>query len=117
MLTTEALVLDARGAARFAGTSPEPRPGVMPGHMPGAVNVPSALLAPDGRFLPPDQLRMRLTEAGADATRPVIATCGSGISATVISMALKRAGFPQGAVYDGSWSEWGADPTTPKETG
>ena len=118
MLETEALVLDARPAARFAGNSPEPRPGVTPGHIPGSANLPSStLFGADGRFLPPDELRARLAAMGVDGSRPVITTCGSGVSATAITMALKRAGFPQGAVYDGSWSEWGADPTTPKETG
>ncbi len=118
MMQIEALVLDARSPARFAGTAPEPRPGVMPGHMPGAVNLPyGELLGPDGLFLPAETLRARLGQAGADGGRPVVTTCGSGVSATVITMALRRAGLPQGAVYDGSWSEWGADPTTPKETG
>lgn len=118
MLETEALVVDARAAARFAGAAPEPRPGLVAGHIPGSVNMPaSAMLGPDGRFLPPDALRAKLAAAGVDGSRPVITTCGSGVSATMVTMALKRAGLPQGAVYDGSWTEWGSDPTTPKETG
>jgi thiosulfate/3-mercaptopyruvate sulfurtransferase len=118
LLTTDALVLDARAPARFAGSAPEPRPGLASGHIPGAVNVPySTLLGPDGRFLPPAELRTRLAAAGAGGARPIVTSCGSGVSATVITMALRLAGFPEGAVYDGSWSEWGADPTTPKETG
>ena len=118
MLATDALVLDARAPARFAGSAPEPRPGVAPGHIPGAVNLPYAdMLGPDGRFLPPAKLRDRLAAAGADGSRPVITSCGSGVSATVLTMALRRAGLPEGAVYDGSWSEWGADPTTAKATG
>jgi thiosulfate/3-mercaptopyruvate sulfurtransferase len=118
LLQTEALIIDARSASRFAGTMPEPRPGLASGHIPGSVNIPSsALFDADGRFLAPEALRQILVAVGADPSRPIVTTCGSGVSATAITMALKRAGFPQGAVYDGSWSEWGADPTTPKETG
>ena len=117
MMQTDALVLDARSAARFAGRMPEPRPGLQPGHMPGAVNLPhAALVGPDGRFLPPDALRERLLAAGTDGVRPVVTTCGSGISATMVAFAMVRAGLPMPAVYDGSWAEWGADPLTPKET-
>jgi thiosulfate/3-mercaptopyruvate sulfurtransferase len=118
MLETEALILDARAAARFAGTVPEPRPGLAAGHIPGSVSLPaSGMLGPDGRFLPAEELRAKFATIGADGSRPVITTCGSGVSATMVTMALKRAGLPQGAVYDGSWTEWGSDPTTPKETG
>jgi thiosulfate/3-mercaptopyruvate sulfurtransferase len=118
MLTTDALILDPRAPARFAGSAPEPRPGVSPGHIPGALNLPyGKLVGPDGTFLPPDELRAQLEAVGADGSRPIVTSCGSGVSATMINFALTRAGLPQGAVYDGSWSEWGADPTTPKATG
>ena len=118
MLETEALVVDARAAARFAGTAPEPRPGLVAGHIPGSVSLPSSsMVGPDGKFLPPEELRAKLAAIGADGSRPIVTTCGSGVSATMVTMALKRAGLPQGAVYDGSWTEWGSDPTTPKETG
>ncbi len=118
MLETEALILDARPAARFAGTVPEPRPGLAAGHIPGSFSMPaSGMLDTNGRFLPAEALRAKFATVGADGSRPIITTCGSGVSATMVTMALKRAGLPQGAVYDGSWTEWGSDPTTPKETG
>ena len=118
MREAEALILDARVPARFAGSAPEPRPGVVPGHIPGAVNLPySLMLGPDGTFLPAEALRERFAAAGVDSSRPVITSCGSGVSATVLTMGLRRAGLPEGAVYDGSWAEWGADPTTDKEAG
>ena len=109
-------VLDARPAGRFAGTAPEPRPGMPSGHMPGSTSLPaSTLLAEDGTMLPPEALRGLLAGAGADGTRPVITTCGTGVTATILTLALARAGLPQGAVYDGSWTEWGGRPDTPKE--
>lgn len=113
-----ALILDARAAGRFKGKAPELRPGLASGHIPGSKNLPySELLAADGTLLPPEALKAKLTAVGADGSRPVIATCGSGVSATVIAFALARVGLPQASVYDGSWTEWGGRPDTPKETG
>ncbi len=107
-------ILDARSADRFQGLEPEPRPGLRSGHMPGARNLPFAqVLCQDGTFKAPDQLLALFTEAGIDMTTPVITTCGSGISACVLSLALHLAGHREVAVYDGSWSEWGADPEAP----
>lgn len=111
------LVLDARAAARFAAAAPEPRPGMRSGHIPGARSLPYAeLLNPDFTFRPPEELRARLAAAGADGSRPVVTSCGSGVSASVINLAMLLAGLPEGAVYDGSWSEWGARADTPIET-
>ena len=110
------LVLDARTAGRFAGTAPEPRAGLPSGHMPNSRNLPSSnLLKPDGTMLDPPALRSAFEAIGADGTRPVVTSCGSGVTATILTLGLLRAGLPPGAVYDGSWTEWALRPDTTKE--
>ena len=112
------LVLDARAAGRFTGATPEPRAGMRSGHMPGAASLPyTDLLNADGTFRPVADLRARLAAAGADGSRPVVTSCGSGVTACILTMGLRLAGLPEGAVYDGSWTEWGGRPDTPVETG
>jgi thiosulfate/3-mercaptopyruvate sulfurtransferase len=111
-------IVDARAAARFRGEAPEPRPGLRAGHIPGSKNLPfSNLLNPDGTMKGLDGLRAALAEAGVDLDRPVITTCGSGVTAAVISLALERVGHRRHALYDGSWSEWGMYPDLPIEKG
>jgi thiosulfate/3-mercaptopyruvate sulfurtransferase len=112
-----AQVLDARAADRFRGEAPEPRPGLRGGHMPGAINIPWASVTEDGRVLPIERLRSVFLDAGVDPTAAIITTCGSGVSACVLALALARLGRTDAAVYDGSWSEWGAHPETPVVTG
>jgi thiosulfate/3-mercaptopyruvate sulfurtransferase len=116
--TGRALILDARPPGRFAGKDPEPRPGLRSGHMPGSLNVPvSALVGPDGRMRPPAELERVFADAGATAKTRLICTCGSGVAASIIALALARIGRWDAPVYDGSWSEWGAFPDTPIATG
>ncbi len=100
-------VLDARQAARFRGEAPEPRAGLRSGHMPGSLNLPYAQLLQDGRLRPQDDLRAAFAGAGLDLDRPVITTCGSGVSAAVLWLALAQIGKQPDALYDGSWTEWG----------
>jgi thiosulfate/3-mercaptopyruvate sulfurtransferase len=107
LTTRRAQVVDLRSMGRFAGAEPEPRPGVPSGHMPGALNLPyTELVRPDGTVLPDDELRARLAGAGIDPNRPIVVTCGSGVSACNLLLALERLGCPPGALYDGSWTEW-----------
>lgn len=111
-------VVDARGPARFRGDEPEPRPGMAAGHIPGARNVHYAALFEPDRTLKDDAgLRSAFEDAGVDLGRPVVTTCGSGITACVLAFALDRLGKRDVALYDGSWAEWGIDPATPKATG
>jgi thiosulfate/3-mercaptopyruvate sulfurtransferase len=111
-------LVDARPAGRFAGEEPEPRPGVVPGHMPGARNLPqSELFNPDNSWKQGDALRAAFDAAGVDLSKPMITTCGSGVTAAVLLFGAGLLGKEDVKLYDGSWSEWGADPETPKATG
>lgn len=114
----DAQVVDARSAGRFAGDEPEPRPGIAPGHMPGARNLPQGkLFADDGTWKRGDDLRSAFASAGVDVARPMITTCGSGVTAAVLSLGAHLLGARDVRLYDGSWAEWGADASTPKEVG
>ena len=111
-------IVDARAAARFRGDAPEPRPGLRAGHIPGARNLPyTSLLNEDRTMKAPDDLRAAFATAGVDLAKPVITTCGSGVTAAVINLALARLAKTDHALYDGSWTEWGASATLPVVTG
>lgn len=111
-------LLDARSAARFRGEEAEPRAGLKRGHMPGAHNLPwGSVVAPDGRLAEAETLRAAFATAGVDLDRPIATTCGSGVSAAILALALARLGHWRTPVYDGSWSEWGARDDTPAALG
>ncbi|HQT77922.1 MAG: 3-mercaptopyruvate sulfurtransferase [Rhodospirillales bacterium 20-64-7] len=118
VLTRDEQVLDARAAGRFTGAVPEPRAGMRSGHIPGSVSLPyTDLLNPDGTFRPAGEVRGRFQAAGVDGAKPLVTSCGSGVTACILTLGLRIAGFPEGAVYDGSWTEWGGRADTPIEVG
>ena len=115
---TELPWVDARGKGRFEGSEPDPRAGVAAGHAPGARNLPfGSVYREDGTFKPVEELRKLFAEAGIDPTKPFVASCGSGVTANSLIFAAHLIGNDDTRLYDGSWSEWGADPATPKVVG
>ncbi len=111
-------IIDARSAGRFRGEEPEPREGLRRGHIPGSRNLPfTRLLNDDGTMKETGALRAEFEAAGVDLSKPAITTCGSGVTAAILSLAMERFGKVDHSLYDGSWSEWGLFPTLPIETG
>jgi thiosulfate/3-mercaptopyruvate sulfurtransferase len=117
LVDRSAQVADSRSAERFRGEAPEPRPGVRPGHMPGSLNLPSSKLVENGALASPQKITTAVSEAGIDPSRPVITSCGSGVSAAILWLALDSIGKEPQALYDGSWAEWGGNEELPVATG
>lgn len=107
------LVLDARPYGRFTGEVPEPRPGLRSGHIPGSKSLPATELVADGELVNPDRLDYLLIDMGVDYAEHVITTCGSGVTAAIISLALEAGGYHNHSLYDGSWADWGSQPDAP----
>jgi thiosulfate/3-mercaptopyruvate sulfurtransferase len=110
-------VVDARSPGRFRGEEAEPRAGVEPGHMPGAKNVHYSSIITDGKLKDSDELTAIFRTAGVDPSAPMVTTCGSGVSAAILALAVEKMGHGVPRLYDGSWTEWGGDPATPKARG
>lgn len=110
-------IVDARPQGRFSGAEPEPREGLRGGHMPGAVCLPFVALVEDGQMISAERIAAVFAQAGIDMDRPVVTTCGSGLTAAVLSLGLEMLGHRDHRLYDGSWTEWGADATSPIVTG
>lgn len=106
-------IADARPAGRFKGQDPEPRPGLRGGHMPGAKNIAFSNFSRDGHMVGKDELKTLLEDSGVDLSKPVVTSCGSGVSAAIISLALETVGHKDNRLYDGSWAEWGGLADTP----